>query len=131
MYPAHLRRLLGHLKRALRMEQRLTIEEFYQLLQLSEAIVEYGRMIQVYHESSASNVIVEIPELASRFRETKRTIKDALLLLRDMDRAEPVPMPGCWKVRLEGTLLSGRESLHSATRHPHILDGDKPDLGAA
>jgi hypothetical protein len=49
MYRDHLRRVIGHLKRALRMEQRLTVEEFYQLLQLSEAIIDYGRMIQAYY----------------------------------------------------------------------------------
>jgi len=46
MYLEHLRRVLGHLKRALRKEQPLTVEEFNQLLQLSEAIIDYGRMIQ-------------------------------------------------------------------------------------
>ena len=39
MYREHVRRMIGHLKRALRMEHRLTVEEFYQLLQLSEAII--------------------------------------------------------------------------------------------
>ena len=38
----HLRRVLGHLKRALRMEQRLTLEEFYQQLQLSQVIIDYA-----------------------------------------------------------------------------------------
>jgi len=38
MYLEHLRRVLGHLKRTLRKEQRLTVEQFSQLLQLSDAI---------------------------------------------------------------------------------------------
>jgi hypothetical protein len=33
MYREHLRRVLGHLKRTLRMEHRLTVEEFNQLVQ--------------------------------------------------------------------------------------------------
>ena len=127
----HLRRLLGHLKRARRMEQRLTVEEFYQLLRISEAIIQYGRMIKAYQESPVSNVIVEIPELASRFRETNQTIRDALQLLSGIDRAEPVHLPRCWILRLEGTLLSGREGVYSATRDTHCDDDNRDDLGAA
>jgi hypothetical protein len=89
MYREHLRRVLGHLKRAGRKEQRLTADEFNQLLQLSEAIIDYGRMILAYHHYSVPVVIVEIPELSHRFRETPQTIKNALRLLRDIGRAEP------------------------------------------
>jgi len=133
-----LRRLLGHLKRALRMKQRLTVQEFYQLLELAEAIIDYGRMIEeygrmsgVYCEHSPLFVIVEIPDLALRFRETPRTIKDALLLPRGMSRAEPIHLGGCWKLQLAGTLPCGRDGVHSATRHSHSVDDDKDDLGAA
>lgn len=119
VYWEHLRPLLGRLQRALRMEQRLTVEEFNQLLQLSEAIVDYGRMIQAYNESSVPNVIVEIPELAYRFRETPQTIEDALRLLRDTGRAEPADPSGCWLVQLAGTLPGGHEGVHSTTRHSH------------
>jgi hypothetical protein len=101
--------MIGHLKRALRKEQRLTIEEFNQRLQLSEAIVDYGRMIQAFYHCSVLEVIVEIPEVACRFRETPQTIKNALRLLRDMGRAEPADLDGCWKLQLTGTLPSGRE----------------------
>ena len=52
MFREHLRRVIGRLKRALRMKQRLTLEEFYQQLQLSEAIIDYGRMIQAYYHCS-------------------------------------------------------------------------------
>jgi hypothetical protein len=119
MYREHLRRVLGHLERALRKEQRLTVEEFNQLHQLSEAIIDYGRTIRTFHHCSVPEVIVEIPELARRFRETPQTIKDALRLLRDIGRAEPADLDGCWKLHLEGTVPSGREGFHSATRHSH------------
>jgi len=95
-----LRRLIGRLKQALRLERRLTHEEFYQLLQLSEAIIAYGQMVKVYCGYATPYVFVEIPELASRFRETQRTIQDALALLGDMGRAEPSHLRGRWKLRL-------------------------------
>ena len=50
----HWRRLVGLFKRALRTEQRLTIEE---LLQLAEAIFDYGLVIQ------ASGEVVRVPAL--------------------------------------------------------------------
>jgi len=130
-YREHIRRMIGHLKRALRMEHRLTVEEFYQLLHLSEAIIDYGRMIQTYCGYSVPYVIVEVPELASRFRETPRTIKDALLLLSDMGQAESAHLHGCWKLQLASTLLSGREGSRSATYRSHSLEDHNGDLGVA
>jgi hypothetical protein len=106
--------VIDRLKRALRKDQQLTVAEFNQLLQLAKAILDYGRMIQAYRESSVPYVIVEIPELALRFRETPRTIKDALLLLEEKGLADPVELPGCWKLKLAGTLLSGREDVGAA-----------------
>ncbi len=119
MYRQHLRRVLGHFERALRKDQRLTAEEFNQRLQLSEAIIDYGRMIQVYYGYSVPDVILEITELANRFRETPQAIKDALRLLLDIGHAEPADLDGCWKLQLAGTLPSGREGFHSVTRHSH------------
>jgi hypothetical protein len=52
MYRQLLGRLSDQLERTLRMEQRLTVEECYQLFELSESIVEYGRMIRAYHSSA-------------------------------------------------------------------------------
>jgi len=114
-----LRRMIGHLKRALHIERRLTHEEFYQLLQLSEAIITYGQMVKVYCGYSVPYVFVEIPELASRFRETQRTIQDALALLGDMGRAEPSHLHGCWKLSLADAPRSEEEG------------NDTRDVGAA
>jgi hypothetical protein len=61
-------------------------------------------MIQAHHGYSVPDVILEITELANRFRETPQTIKDALRLLRDIGRAEPADLDGCWKLQLAGTL---------------------------
>jgi len=110
MYWKRLRRLLGHFKCALRMERRLTLEESYQLLQLAEAIIDYGRMIQSFRGSATPSAVVEIPELAQRFRETPPTIKDALSLLRSMGRAYPSAEPGCWNLKLGDPLFSGRQT---------------------
>jgi hypothetical protein len=114
-----LRRLIGRLKQTLRLERRLTLEEFHQLLQLSGAILDHGRMVQEYHGYAAPYAIVEVPELALRFRETPRTIQDALALLGDMGRAEPSHLGGCWKLRLTDTPRSEEE------------ENDTGDVGAA
>ena len=111
MYRRNFRRVIGHLKRAMRKTQQLTVEQFNQRLQLAEAIVDYGRMIQAFYHRSVPEVIVEIPEVARRFRETPRTIKDALRLLRDMGRAERADLDGCWKLQLASTVPSERQGL--------------------
>ena len=100
MYREQFGRVIVHVKRALRKDRRLTVEEFNQLLQLSEAIIDYGRMIKEHRRYSVPNVILEITELANRFRETPQTIKDALLLLRDVGCAEPADLDGCWRLQL-------------------------------
>ena|SRR5271157_3990163 len=111
-YRVHLQPLLSHLKLALGMKQRLTVEEFNELLHLSEAILDYGRMIHAYERVLTPEVIVEIPELARRFRETPQTIKHALWLLSDSGRAEPADLNGCWKLDLAH--LSARDDLPAA-----------------
>ena len=96
------RDLVDALRRFLRVERRLSPEELHQL---AEAIIDYGQMIGREELSAVTlpYVIVEIPELARRFRETTQTIKDALLLLNEMGRAEPASSGGHWKLKLEGT----------------------------
>jgi len=131
MYREHFGRVIVHVKRALRKDQRLTADEFNQLLQLSEAIIDYGRMIQVHRRHSVPNVILEITELANRFRETPQTIKDALLLLREIGRAEPVELDGCWKLKLAGTTSLRPRGFSLADAPVHSLDDDAADLGTA
>jgi hypothetical protein len=94
------------------MDRRVTVDEFYELLQLAEAIVDYAQMIQNHELWSGPpppQIIVEIPELAGRFRETPQAIKDALLLLKDMGRARPVTSR-IWRVKLLGTLLRRKDA---------------------
>ena len=96
------RELVDALRRVLRVERRLTPDE---LRHLAEAIIDYGRMIAQEEVPALKQpyVVVEIPELARRFRETTQTIKDALLLLNEMGRAEPASSGGHWKLKLDGT----------------------------
>jgi hypothetical protein len=54
----HWRRRLAPLKRTLGMERRLTFEECYQRIDLSEAIFEHGRMMQAYRRPGTPYVIV-------------------------------------------------------------------------
>jgi hypothetical protein len=131
MYREHFGRVIVHVKRALRKDQRLTADEFNQLLQLSEAIIDYGRMIQVYRRRSGPNVILEITELANRFRETPETIKDAILLLREIGRAEPVDLDGCWKLKLAGTISQRPQGVSLGDAALRGLDDDTADLGTA
>jgi hypothetical protein len=57
MYREYLRRVLGHPKRGpAGWNSGLTLEEFYQQLQLSEVIIDYGRMIQAYYHFSVPKV---------------------------------------------------------------------------
>jgi len=106
------RRLIALFEHTLRIKRRLTLEEFYQLLQLSEAIIDHGRMVQVYEESSAPYMIVGTEELTLRFRETPQAIEDALLLLCETGRAEPFHLHGRWRLKLAG--FSTREDVGAA-----------------
>jgi hypothetical protein len=70
-------------------------------------------MLQSYHERPLDDVMVEITELAFRLRETPQTIEDALLLLKDMGRADPYDRHGRWILRL-GNALDGQEKVDAA-----------------
>jgi hypothetical protein len=59
----HLQQMLNSLKSALRLEQRPTLQESYELPLLAETIVEYGRMIHAYERLSTPEVIVEVAEI--------------------------------------------------------------------
>lgn len=105
--------LLGRLKRALRIDRRLTHEE---LLQLAEAIIDFGRMLQAHEgwrERPPRYTVVGTLELADRFREPEPTIKDALLLLETMGRAVPVTSR-IWKLKVADTIVKRREETAAA-----------------
>jgi hypothetical protein len=131
MYSEHFGRMIVRVKRALRKDRRLTADEFNQLRQLSEAIIDYGRMIQAYRRYSALNVILEITELANRFRETPQTIKDALLLLKDIGCAEPADLDGCWKLRVADASSQRLQGFSLGDAPIPSLDDDTSDLGTA
>jgi hypothetical protein len=130
MYWKHFGRVILQVKRALGKDHRLTADEFNQLLQLSEEIIDYGRMIRAYRGYSV-NVTLEITELANRFRESPRTIKDALLLLQDTGDAEPANLDGCWKLRLPGSSPQPPLGFSFSGAPVPCLDDKISDLGTA
>jgi hypothetical protein len=107
------RRLLSYFKRVLRMEH-LTVEEYNQLFQLAEAIIEYGRMHQSYYDSPAQVLIVDAAELERRFRETPQVIEEALQLLSRMGRAEPADSNRRWRLKLDSTLPNSGKDVGAA-----------------
>jgi hypothetical protein len=64
--------------------------------QLAESILEHGRMTQNLYPSQ--KVVVDVKELAYRFREKPRTITKALLLLENQDRARHTDLHGLWQL---------------------------------
>ena len=83
------------------------------MLQLSEAILDLGRMLQSYYARPLDYVMVEIAELAFRLRETPQTIEDALLLLKDMGCADPYDRHGRWILH-PGETCDGHEKGEAA-----------------
>ena len=67
-------------------------------------MIDYAQTIQLQEGWAApppQYIIVGIQELASRFKETPRTIKDALLVLNLAGHADPLPpRRQYWKVKL-------------------------------
>jgi hypothetical protein len=130
MFLGRLLELFDHLKSSLRRERR-TAGERSQLQELSEAIVEYGRMMQAHLGYSTPGVVVEVPEMARRFRETPKTIKEALVLLEETGRAQPIHLSDCWRLQLRSTGLRDSEGSPSATLTSRTIDDDNHDRGAA
>jgi hypothetical protein len=130
MFLGRLQELFDHLKSSLRRERR-TAGERSQLQELSEAIVEYGRMMQAHLGYSTPDVVVEVPEMARRFRETPKTIKEALVLLEETGRAQPIHLSDCWRLQLTSNRLRDSEDSPSATLTSRTLDDDSHDRGAA
>jgi hypothetical protein len=131
MYWKQFGRVIVQVKRALRKDRRLTADELNQIRQLSEAIIDYGRMIQAHRRYSVPNVILEITELANRFRETPQTIKDALLLLQDTGCAEPANREGCWKLQLAGASSQLPQGFSLGDAPVNSFNDDTAGLGTA
>jgi len=125
MHRGRLQQLFEGLKRRLRWE-RGTAGDSRHLQELSESIVEYGRMIQAHLGDEAGYgigygtvaVVVEVPEMAHRFRETPKTIKEALILLQQIGRAQPIHLRGCWRLQLTTTRFGDSEGFPRATYIP-------------
>jgi hypothetical protein len=127
MHWGRLPQLFNYLKRRLRWERR-TAGDSRHLQELSESIVEYGRMIQAHTGYGGTDVVVEVAEMAHRFRETPKTIKKALAVLGEAGWAQPIHLRGCWRLQLTRTGFGDAERFPSYL-YPHL--DDKNDRGAA
>jgi hypothetical protein len=78
------------------------------VLELSEQILEYARMIEAHGASPVFGVIVEIPDLANRFRENTQTISDALELLHRTGKSHAINRYGVWRVARDKRAGSNR-----------------------
>jgi hypothetical protein len=107
------RRLFSILKRGLRIDMRLSPDDDKRELYLANAILDHGRMLQSYLQSnfrqSLGAVLVEVPELAFRFRETNEAVEKALLRLKNMGLADPYDQYGCWMLNLMCTIRKSND----------------------
>jgi hypothetical protein len=76
-------------------------------------------MIQAHTGYGGADVVVEVAELAHRFRETPGTIKGALLLLQVMGLAQPIHLRGCWRLQLKRTRPGDTKGFPVASYIPH------------
>lgn len=64
------------------------------------AKLDYGGMIRAHTFRPEPDAVVDIRDVAHRFRESPQAINDALLLLRNLGCADPTGRDGCWRLRL-------------------------------
>jgi hypothetical protein len=63
--------------------------------QLAWEIVEYGRMNVI----SSGEILIEVPDVAFRLRESPRDVRHALGLLQGKGIAQRIDSKDCWKLR--------------------------------
>ena len=73
-------------------------EEDHLITQLAEAIIEHGRMTQKLYRNQ--RVLVDVKELAYRFREKSQTITKALVLLKHQGRAKTTDLDELWELEV-------------------------------
>ena len=66
--------------------------------ELAGSVLDYGRMIR--DVCSKLHIVVEVDDLAFRFRKTPRMITEALFLLEKQGRATQTELDGLWKLRV-------------------------------
>ncbi len=69
-----------------------------ELEQLAHAVLEYGKMQCALSPHGITVVLVDVTEVAFRFRETKRVITRTLKLLETHGLAEPTELPLLWRL---------------------------------
>ena len=107
------RRVLERVRWAVLPERRMTLAECQALLELAEAILDYGRMIQSHFPLRMDHVMVEVEELARRFRESPAMVEEALRLLRGMGRANAFGRgPGAPRRKKHGKTAVRQDTCH-------------------
>ena len=68
------------------------------ILEIAAAILDFGQMLQ-RHCSTTHSVKVEVDDIARRFREDRRDVLQALILLKQRGQASP-RIPGIsWRIQ--------------------------------
>ena len=71
-----------------------------ELERLAHAVLQYGKMKHQFYQDELT--IVDVTELAFRFREPIRAVVRALKLLETRGLAEPTGLPQLWKLYVAG-----------------------------
>jgi hypothetical protein len=99
MHVGHIREAINDLLASFRAKLGVTERERdHEITLLAEAIIEHGRMTQKLYRNR--RVVVDVKELAYRFREESQTITKALVLLGHQGRAKPTDLDGLWELRV-------------------------------
>ncbi len=85
-----------------------------ELTDIAECIMEYARMRS--DESPTGIFLVEVDELAFRFREEPPIIRKALHLLEDERRAQKTELDGLWKLHPNYRNIESLRSLVAGER---------------
>ena len=97
---------MDQIRRALLLEQRMSVEEcqqIFQLFNLAKTILDHALSIQSHYPFRMVYVMVEVDELAKRLKEITETVEQALHLLRGMGRANIYGQNGRWRLELPET----------------------------
>ena len=98
MYTKRLQMLLGTVISKFRRAETAEKDHEQEIGELAEEIMAYGRMI--HGDSPHQRLFVNVTEVARRFREDRKTVVKALVLLRTQGRADRTARSEDWKLNV-------------------------------